>query len=516
MKLIIFHYHLLPGGVTDVIRKSLSLLFKFFPGKLEIRLVCGNRQNTDSLFELLGKEADQYGHRFVGEIDLNFAYFNKDQKIPRIKDLIREIKENYFDEHAIWLVHNYHLGKNPFLTEALIQIAREGQQKIIFQIHDFPECARFSNLQKLNAVLSTEAYPQGDNIRYAVINQRDRELLLKAGMRKEELFCLENPVSIAPVCHEQDQANRKKLLSFFKESLDEDDFLLFYPVRSIRRKNILEAGLINQLFPKKSALICTLPGSSEAEKPYSDWMQQAFEQGLIKGVWGAGTKIDQIPLSFPELACCSDMLLSSSVQEGFGYLYFDALAWKKPLVARYLDILNGFDEIFRDFSTCFYKSLFIPAAKSLKKELENQYQHKLNQIKKQVPEAVFQLLEQRIAPVYEGAKIDFSFLSVPMQIDILRKVQQDMVYTEEVRRINQEFFKNLASFINEKPCFSHDRLEKQLGAKAYLQSFQQLIASFRENLPARRQKTIQQNMLAEFAQPQYFRLLYQDLAGPFP
>ncbi|MCD6342525.1 MAG: hypothetical protein J7L76_01940, partial [Spirochaetaceae bacterium] len=51
MRIALFHYHLKPGGVTDVIIYSIRALLSRM-GKLdEIRLVTGNKENTEIVLE---------------------------------------------------------------------------------------------------------------------------------------------------------------------------------------------------------------------------------------------------------------------------------------------------------------------------------------------------------------------------------------------------------------------------------------------------------------------------------
>ena len=49
VRLVVFHYHLLPGGVTQVIKSSAIAALKHIPGIEGITLVSGREENSGKL-----------------------------------------------------------------------------------------------------------------------------------------------------------------------------------------------------------------------------------------------------------------------------------------------------------------------------------------------------------------------------------------------------------------------------------------------------------------------------------
>ncbi len=97
-------------------------------------------------------------------------------------------------------------------------------------------------------------------------------------------------------------AFRDRSLSFHPESP-----LLLYPVRTVRRRNVLEAGLL-----------VSLPGLKRTEIVYSRLVEQCFHEGLIPGLWGIGEDLAEAGLSFRDTVQASDLVVSTAVRDGCG------------------------------------------------------------------------------------------------------------------------------------------------------------------------------------------------------
>ena len=191
-RIAVFHYHLLPGGVTSVIRLSCEALARHIPRIEEITLVTGLEENSDQTAAEIRRSTAGTGVRIQVAVLPDIGYVTG-MPSPPSAALIREHLARFTG--SFWWIHNYHLGKNPQFTQALLEILQDDPaQRILFHIHDFPECARYENLQRLNSGISLDPYPSGSNVRYALINSRDRKLLLQSGLAEEELFLLNNPV----------------------------------------------------------------------------------------------------------------------------------------------------------------------------------------------------------------------------------------------------------------------------------------------------------------------------------
>ena len=239
-------------------------------------------------------------------------------------------------------------------------------------------------------------------MRYAVINERDRNILIDSGIPREYVFLLENPMSVRERSFSADEQRRlkDKIHSYYsKEAEAAGGKLLLYPIRAIRRKNVFEAALISRLAGNDTQLAVTLPGTSETERAYSALVQEAFRKGLIRGFWRIGEKLDEIGISFEELVGASDMLIASSVQEGFGFSYIQAVLWNKPLTARYLDILEGFSSVFRNYPALFYSKLYCPLDLKSRKLLREEYKIKIGRLRDIISDAALEKLDRDVEAI---------------------------------------------------------------------------------------------------------------------
>ena len=57
------------------------------------------------------------------------------------------LQERFGGDNAVWWVHNYHLGKNPLFTEALLRLAADPRgPRLVLQPHDFPEAGQIPGI----------------------------------------------------------------------------------------------------------------------------------------------------------------------------------------------------------------------------------------------------------------------------------------------------------------------------------------------------------------------------------
>ena len=177
MDLVIFHHHLMPGGVTSVIRLGAEALLKHSSRVSRIRIVAGRLPEN-------GPSIPGAQITCMPEIDYAPAPpFSRFLWKQRARHLAEILLERFGGNGAVWWVHNYHLGKNPLLTEALLHIAALADgPRMILQPHDFPEAGRYDNLRALDRSITAPLYPCGPRVRYALINRRDLGLLKRAGL----------------------------------------------------------------------------------------------------------------------------------------------------------------------------------------------------------------------------------------------------------------------------------------------------------------------------------------------
>ena len=514
-RLVIFHYHLEQGGVTNVIELSVSALLQFGHSLSAVTLVSGRRANAEALFNNL-KNLDAAAeisltlqvHR---ELDYQTATdmpVDREQAILQVKSILQE-----FGRESVLWIHNFHLGKNPIFTQALLEIARDNpEQKIVFHIHDFPESSRYQNLSYLKMHLSLPLYPVSSNVRYGVINARDLKFLVQAGIPKEQVFLLNNPVLDSSIDRSNQLAVKYQLASKFGHRFphfEPDHPLLLFPVRTIRRKNVLEAGFIAALYDEPINLVVTLPGVSELEKPYSDKVELAYSSGLIRGMWGIGGELEQHGFSFTKMIGCCDVIVSSSIQEGFGYQFVNALQWGIPLFARYLDVLDGFRDIFDSKRARFYQSILVPVDSAIKSAITHKYQAQVETVSGFLPEKAKVRLMAQIAQMMSADRLDFSYLDVDTQIQLLKRIRESSDYRKQTQLCNSATLDSLEAMMNVSTPQS-GLPDQRFTLKAYADAITTVIHSFDQKIKKRTHpERLPEEILVDlFADISTIRLLY--------
>ena len=438
LQLYIFHYHLLPGGVTTVIRDGARALLahrNLFPEPLRLAVVAGGAEDggLDAPVERVRLDA-------VGYDDAPAAAAGQRQ----LADLLR----NRFGD-GVWWVHNHHLAKNTRFTGAVLLAAAAGQPMIL-QVHDFPENARPANLARLRREVPGSPYPAGDNVRYAVLNRRDRDAMVAAGCPAERVVLLANPVRrTAPVpAPEAEPARRARTrlrgaagacepsagaVPLGTGRYDPERPLWLYPVRVRRRKNVLEAGLLARL--AGANLVVTLPASSAAETPYSLQVERLYAGGAIPGLCGVGTRLEAHGLSFDDLLAAAHLVVSPSVEEGFGFQFVNALQWRRPLLARRLPVLDDLQALLDGYPAAIYDAVCCPLSGAERAALRAAYEPAAEHAARLLPNAAGERLRTELDTVLSGDTVDFSYLGATQQAALLRRCGDPGV-AHELRRAN--------------------------------------------------------------------------------
>ncbi|MFP4432383.1 MAG: hypothetical protein ACLFPV_14120 [Spirochaetaceae bacterium] len=539
MTLTIFHYHLQPGGVTGVIAAAGPIALSSLDGVTRLRLVTGRRENADTVTENL-REAS-FG-RVPVELkvypELDYLAEIPEGRRSGLSERIETILGELSDPAELWWVHNHHIGKNPAFTDALLRWARRvPHQRIVLQIHDFPESGRYQNLALVNRQVTEPLYPILENLRYVVLNRRDHGVLRAAGVPEDLLFALPNPVHIAEAPKTagstSDPAEIRRELAAVpgkaSRRFAEEGHLAIYPVRCIRRKNVLEAALLTELAGRGTTpwnLVVTLPGTSDQERRYSQMVEDAFDAGLVAGRFSPGTKAD---IPFRSIMESADAVVSSSVQEGFGYTYLEAVATRHPLVARYIDVLSGVDEILRRFAVSFYHTVLVPfstpSLSDMRPLLRLRYEERLEEVRPPLPPEIFAGLATDVDRLLSGDTIDFSFLLPQMQYTVLKDLENDS-FAGELVRINTEalagFRRPAVGATGNNGSAATDAaggagseppdlapLEAEFGYGVYGERVKKIVGSFEDGRGRRNQAADADSVLSHFATIEYLRLLYE-------
>jgi hypothetical protein len=514
VNLIVFHYHFLTGGVTTVIRQALRAIRRHLPEVGGVELV-GGRADPRLAEELAAENVSVHS---LPAVDYREgATGNRRQTAQAAAGLASELRKRFGGAEVVWWIHNHHLGKNPVLTQALLALLAGGTgQRTILQIHDFPEAGRPANLRRLGRTVGLPLYPVGANVRYAVLTPRDRSVLLEAGIPAESLFLLGNPVP--PVAPPADGLSpepavlRRTLAGAFGSEFpgfDPGRPLAIYPVRTIRRKNVLEACLLCRLPKDPLALLVTLPGVSAAERPYSDRVEAAFRSRACGGLWGIGPRLGAAGLGFQRLVEGSDLVISSAVQEGFGYLFANSLQWRRPLVARKLEILEGTEDLFAGYPAQFYPSVSCPLGAPGRAWLRSAYRRKLSRLSALLPVELRAQLEQEVERRFASEPVEYSYLSVAQQEALLARFS-DAGLAAELRRLNQGLVQGIPEVTRRPVPDRSAAVDERFGLQPYALRFRAILDSFASPPPGANPDpgSIQSRVLQRFARLEHLRLLH--------
>ena len=353
MKTAIVHYHLHPGGVTRIIGSQVQGLLDVTKGG-NLVVLCGNNDARTELagVPILELPCLQYLPADKPDIDLE----------KEAATIISRIKEHA--EGFILHCHNPNLGKNPALTLALYQLARE-RYRIVNHCHDFAE-DRPLNLETLNRmavksglIIHDVLYPDFPGYHFVVLNSADYKRILDARIPEGRVHLVPNPVSVPANIPETGKSDlRRKIIE--QLSLAPDRNLCTYPVRAINRKNIGELILLGVLFEDTCQFLVTQAPKNPDEIPgYERWKELCTQQG-IRIKFEAGDVVNH-----EELIGISDFCITTSTREGFGMVFLEPWVAGTPVSGRDLPGITG---DLRNFGLEFpglYKQILVESGKGI-------------------------------------------------------------------------------------------------------------------------------------------------------
>ena len=381
MKIVLIHYHLNTGGVTSVIRDQIRAITSIGG---DVLVVSGTapHDNTFSApvvpIEALAYDQDVKGSPMPAHS----------------ADAILSAIHAHWPEGAdVIHVHNPTLAKNRRLQE-ILQLLQDRGQRLLCQIHDFAEDGR------------PEVYYRTPYLRdchYACINNRDHRLLMASGLKSDGCHLLPNAVSLSPPPPAGEVG---------------PDADVLYPVRAIRRKNIGEAILLTLFFAPRQRLGITLPPNSPKDQvEYALWRHFVQEYYLPVN-FEAGLKSD-----FSRLMATCGYVLTTSINEGFGFAFLEPWVAGKPLWGRLLpDICTGFSQNGLRLGHL-YTGLRIPLNWTAERELSRRWQSAMQAAAEHY--GLLLAYGQTAAgwgAVTAGRMIDFGLLDEASQRDVILKL----------------------------------------------------------------------------------------------
>jgi glycosyltransferase involved in cell wall biosynthesis len=325
MKIAIIHYHLHPGGVTRIIASQVNGLCGC-DENAEIKIICGDSHSESDFTNIQVIEDNCLLYDERGEITSGF-----DEKVERIRNLLTKHAKDF-----ILHCHNPNLGKNPALTLAVYQLAKQGF-RIVNHCHDFAE-DRPENFERLNRMFvhtrlssADVLYPDLPGYHFVVLNSCDYNRIVQKGIPPERIHLLQNPVSIS---RRRTPELREEIIA--RLGMENHKKIITYPVRAIRRKNVGEIILMAVLFKDTCQFNITQAPKNPVEIPaYLRWklfceennIEVKFETGVI--------------VNHEELIGISDFCITTSIREGFGMVYLEPWLAGTAVTGRNLPCITG-------------------------------------------------------------------------------------------------------------------------------------------------------------------------------
>jgi len=392
MKIAFIHYHLKTGGVTTVLKQQIKAI-----------------QNSCDTFVLTGSDQNpSFPVDTVFIPGLGYDSFSQKKPLPHevAESIISAIFAKFGSKCDVLHVHNPTLAKN----SDFLNILKELQQRnvnLFLQIHDFAEDGR-------PKVYFSDQYLS--DCHYGVINSRDYNILLKAGLKKEGLHKIFNMVE-----------------SFtLKDTIDYTDNIVLYPIRAIRRKNIGEAIFLSLFFKNHERLSITLPPNSPADfHSYKGWINFVKNKNL-NVEFESGLKND-----FSKLVLSSRFLITTSISEGFGFSFIEPWSAKKVIWGRKLpDICRDFENNGINLGHL-YSELLIPVEWIGK---DSFYQKWKGCILTNCKLLNYDIDESSIIKIFsqviKNEKIDFGLLDESFQKNIISHIMSSKNEKKELIRLN--------------------------------------------------------------------------------
>jgi hypothetical protein len=438
--LVIVHYHLLPGGVCSSLKNSLVALGQSgWLSHRSVKVLTGRRSGINEFRIFL----DQQGLKAQIEVDPRLDY--SERVWPGRDAFWQEASRlaNWFllqvrGDSLFW-AHNPTLGKNALVTAALMKAAQQAvasgvAHQFLYHIHDFAECGRFWNLKHLRKCWGDggleDFYPLSQNVSYGVLNKADSKRLAQAGIPRERIFVLPNAV---PLVRTEKRKSKESIGKDLQIYAREKGYQFEYgrpwwtlPIRLIRRKNVVEALLLAAMAEDSPQLLITLDANSEPERPYAEAVKELFRKEKHAAVVGFGHELVGSAFSFDDLLLASDVVVSTSLLEGFGFTFLEGANRGRPLVGRNLnDVTSDFVDVGFP-ATSLYDEFLVPMDGQTRKEMIGKGQRFAQEQGRLLGlnHSTVDRFSEEVEAIFLNTAVDFGFLELSQQIRLAGRLQR--------------------------------------------------------------------------------------------
>lgn len=258
------------------------------------------------------------GDSFVSSIPLDIEKRYIDWNA---QDLVSQIKEVSKDADVI-IIENPTIGTIPKATLAFKEFSESNSdKKIIYRTHDFIDDRPYL-FKEFKKVFNNfeEIYPTSNNVSFLTLTSFDKKRLIKKGLNKVNI--LPNSI-VADDFHTNPEKSFNLRKIFEMEGIiNPNEKMLTYPVRVFKRKNIEEAMLLTKILNEMGEnyrLIVTVPFDDDYKKE----IEILAEDYKIQCSIGKASKYisfdEKDSYTISDLYSASDLVVSTSIREGFGF-----------------------------------------------------------------------------------------------------------------------------------------------------------------------------------------------------
>jgi glycosyltransferase involved in cell wall biosynthesis len=241
-----------------------------------------------------------------------------------------------FENCVVW-AHNLGIGRNMILSRAVVRACAARTVPLLMHHHDWWFENRWQRWPEMRAGgfrtlkdLARTVFATGPQVRHVAINRADARLLQRHfGERAAWLPNLTQP--FPEISRGRLQATRVWLRNVIPSRHAP---LWIVPARVLRRKNIAEALLLTRWLRPQAWLVTTAGASSADETAYAGALKVAAQTHRWPICLGVLSQAGPDAPSVAELLASSEVVLLTSLQEGFGLPYLEAAAAGRPLMAR--------------------------------------------------------------------------------------------------------------------------------------------------------------------------------------
>lgn len=275
-------------------------------------------------------------------------------------ELLQVLEDNSADADFI-IIENPTVGLFPQATKAFKEFAEKNiNKKVIYRMHDFVDDRPylFDEFSKVFENLDV-IYPRTNNVTFLVLNSYDKNRLIRKGIKN--VLVMPNSIITEELIPDMDKAEKLRETLEKNKIINNEEKILLYPVRVLKRKNIEEALLITKIlnFKDNYRLIVTLPLEEDYEKDLNEFAQ---EYGIKCSIGEVGKYIGfdkSSEFTISELYAISDIVISTSVREGFGFVFLEPWISGTPLIGRKIpNITQDFENSGINLSHMYDNSVF--------------------------------------------------------------------------------------------------------------------------------------------------------------